>query len=368
MNNITVIKKLPFLLLIPLGVLLVHFASVNPESVEKLYSEGIYRHMGSLLSTFTGFFPFSVAEALVILTPVLILFYLSRSIYTALTHPGGSALQILNSFTNVLIAVSVGYFLFVILWGLNYYRLPYPKITDLDVRPASLEELEAVCISAIEKANLLRSRVNEDRSGVMEVKEAGRQLFLRAKKGYQAAARIVPQLEGRYGTPKGVMLSIGLTYSGIAGIYFPFTGEANVNTMVPDCLLPSTACHEMAHQRGFAREDEANYIAYWTCSLHPDPDFQYSGTLLAMIHATKALRDNDPDRYARISKLYSQGVLRDLKAHNAFWQRYEGPVERTSNKINNAYLKANKQKDGVQSYGRMVDLLIAEYRKAHRSK
>jgi len=67
---------------------------------------------------------------------------------------------------------------------------------------------------------------------------------------------------------------------------FPFTGEANVNISMPHTSIPFTACHEMAHQIGFAREDEANFIAYIACKNHPSPDFQYSGILSALINAT----------------------------------------------------------------------------------
>jgi hypothetical protein len=70
--------------------------------------------------------------------------------------------------------------------------------------------------------------------------------------------------------------------------------------------------------------------------------------------------------FIKLSKNYSEGVRHDLTELNEFWEQYEGPVERTSNRINNTYLKANNQKDGVHSYGRMVDLLIAEHRQAHR--
>jgi len=64
-----------------------------------------------------------------------------------------------------------------------------------------------------------------------------------------------------------------MSYLGIGGVYFPFTGEANVNISMPHTSIPFTACHEMAHQIGFAREDEANFIAYIACKNHPSPDF-----------------------------------------------------------------------------------------------
>jgi hypothetical protein len=96
--------------------------------------------------------------------------------------------------------------------------------------------------------------------------------------------------------------------------------------------------------------------------MHPDVDFQYSGTLLALIHVMNALYHYDQDKYNQLRKKYSEGIQRDLTAMREFWKKYEGPIEDISSAINDAYLKANIQKDGIYSYGRMVDLLIAEHR------
>lgn len=153
-----------------------------------------------------------------------------------------------------------------------------------------------------------------------------------------------------------------MSYTGITGIYIPYTGEANVNINSTDFMLPSTVAHEMAHQRGFAREDEANYIAYLTCSMHPDRDFQYSGVMLALIYSMNALAENDIEAYKVLRSKYSEGVKNDLRYDAEFWAKYEGKTQEISNNVNNTYLKSNGQKDGVQSYGRMVDLLIAEYK------
>ncbi len=56
---------------------------------------------------------------------------------------------------------------------------------------------------------------------------------------------------------------------------------------------------------------------------------------------------------------YSDGVRRDLVAQKAFWVPYQGKTNEVSNKVNDAYLKSNRQTDGVASYGRMVDWVIA---------
>ena len=157
-----------------------------------------------------------------------------------------------------------------------------------------------------------------------------------------------------------------MSYEGISGFYFPFTGEPNVNIDIPASIIPCTVCHEMAHQRGFAREDEANFISYLVCSINPDVTFQYSGTLLALINSMNSLYKYAPQKYKTLIATYSKGLNRDLLELDQYWNYYEGPLEKLSTKINNTYLKANLQKNGVFSYGRMVDLLLAENRRQYK--
>jgi hypothetical protein len=220
-----------------------------------------------------------------------------------------------------------------------------------------------MCENLIQKTNDLRAKVTEDTQGVMILPKGKSEALRRSYKGYVQASTVYSQLGGSFGNPKPVLLSELMSYTGITGVYFPFTAEANVNMKNNYSMLPSTISHEMAHQRGFAREDEANFIAYLTCKAHPDSDFQYSGYLLASIHSMNALYNYDRESFTSLSTKYSDGVRRDMNDINKFWKKYEGPVEKISNSINDAYLKANMQNDGVYSYGRMVDLLLAEYRK-----
>ena len=127
-------------------------------------------------------------------------------------------------------------------------------------------------------------------------------------------------------------------------------------------MLPSTAAHESAHQHGFAREDEANFLSYLACKASGDPDLVYSGYLLATIHAMNALAGADATAFTQLSSQYSPAVLADLRYNNEFWAQYEGKVAEKVTQNNDNYLKSNEQEEGVKSYGRMVDLLIAEYK------
>ncbi len=352
------------LLLIPVSILLVCFSSGRPALVERYYSNGICRPIGRVLSKATGVLPFSVAELVVVLVPIVFVVYTIRILLRAFFSSPISLRPLLKYIINILIIFSIALFSFLCLWGLNYYRMPFASIAGLEVKPASVAELESLCRSLIERANGLRQSVNLDSDGNMDIPGSSRDILQNCYKGYEAIVQKYPQLAGDYGDPKPVFLSNYMNYTGICGIYFPFTGEANVNVSIPDSSLPSTASHEMAHQRGFAREDEANFISYLACTAHPDVNFKYSGVLLALTSSMNAMYRADESLFLELSENYSEGVRRDLAEISDFWKKFEGPVERTSERINNTYLKVNNQKDGVKSYGRMVDLLIAEHRQS----
>ena len=133
-----------------------------------------------------------------------------------------------------------------------------------------------------------------------------------------------------------------MSWAGIAGIYIPFTAEANVNVHQPPLLLLSSGAHEMAHYLGFAREDEANFIAYLACIHSKDPCIRYSGVMLALIHCGNQLYKTDPIAYQAVwEACYSPGMIRDLRGYNEYWDRYEGQVEAAVDQLNDGYLKHN---------------------------
>lgn len=349
-------KKYWSILLLPLGVALTAIARLYPAFIESYYTRLIFRPLALLLRFITGWLPFSLAELLGFVT-------LAGLITGFVYALRARSWRVLGRFILRLVTgAATLYFAFVVMWGLNYSRLPLATTLGFDVGNPTQGELVAVIEDLIVRTNALREQVSEDTRGVMKLPRDWRDALKRTQEGYTAASATYPVLRGRYGTPKGVMASTLMSYYGIGGIYIPFTGEANVNILMPDVSIPFTAAHEVAHQHGFAREDEANFVAYLTCIAHPDVDFRYSGVLHALSYSLSALYDQDRDRHRELVALLSPGVKRDFQAKREFWARYEGPLEDISRRMNDAYLKANRQEDGVASYGRMVDLLIGEYR------
>jgi hypothetical protein len=337
------------------------FSSKIPGIVEKYYSNGFNRLIRQFLSRISEIFSFSLAELFVIAALIYAVFNIARFIISLKNSRNKKSL-IFNFIARTLCIISVIYFLFISLWGINYNRLSFAETASLEVKGTSSKELSDLCEHLIYRANTLRQNLKEDSKGVMYIPGGYKDVFNREPNAYDTASQKYSVLKGSYGNPKPVFLSKLMCYTGITGVYFPFTGEANVNISINDFMLPCTAAHEMAHQRGFAREDEANYIAYVACTLSNYTDFQYSGVMLGLIYSMDALRKVDYNQYKLLTKEYSPKVIRDLKNDSQFWSRYDGVIENVSDTINNNYLKSNGQQDGVQSYGRMVDLLIAEYK------
>ncbi len=359
--------RLWLIMLFPFAILLNFLASKFPALIEFYYSQKINKFTVQILSNITGILPFSLYEITVYLVLLLIIFLLFYISYILLKFPNTFLPFIKKLFLNVFAFLSLAYFLFAVLWGLNYNRLPlestlidnfnikYNKnISSITHSSSDLINLYKHLVDEVNKARLL---VSSDENSIMKCDTDYKGVFNRASLGYENIDPIL-SFEGTYGIPKAIFTSPLMCYTGITGIYFPFTGEANINVAPPDIHLPATVLHEMAHQRGYASEDEANFLAYLSCINHPDNDFKYSGLVLALIHTGNQLYKYDYDNFKKLYENLSDDVKTDLAYNREFWNKYEGKVERISDNVNNSYLKANGINDGVANYGKMVDLLL----------
>lgn len=350
--------KMPWLLLLPLALILKEWASVHSEFTEKVYSEGIFPVISQVVGFLFGWMHFSVAELLLYIGVAAIPVYIIVQIILVIIKKD-KLLRAFSVAVNLALVWCVGYFLFIGMWGLNYYRQPLASTLGYTVEPRSVADLTELCTALAEDANEYRAEVKEDGNGRMVLAESPRDALLKVPKAYEALAGEFSGIKARPSQPKPVLLSYYMSYTNIEGIFIPFTMEPNVNVHMPQSALLSAACHEAAHAQGFAREDEANFLSYLACMASGDPELQYSGTLLALTTSMNALYSCDGDAYYKIARTYSPSVQRDLNYEYTYWKQFEGPVAEASGKMNNAYLVSNKQTDGTKSYGRMVDLLLA---------
>lgn len=358
-------KRLYLLLLLPLGLLLT-LAAQNSPAFAEWYATTVYVWISKAGNFISSLVPFSVGEWMVYAMIAALLTSMILFAVHIVRRKEARKKRAAVFFLNLCCMASVLYFLFVVDCGLNYYRYPFAEISGLGVRASSLEELTGLCEELAQQVNDLRSQVREDASGVMTSSFGSQYEQAQASRAcYDRLSERFPTLRAGYGPPKPVLWSRGMSLLQITGIFFPFTFEANVNMDVPDYSIPSTMCHELNHLRGYMREDEANFIAYLACMESDSADFRYSGAMLAYIHASNALYSADREAFSQVYALLEEGVKRDMAAHNDYWEQFETPVAQVASSVNSVYLAANGQVDGVQSYGRMVDLLLAEYRQRH---
>ena len=340
-----------------------NLAAMWPDTLESVYARGFYPVVTGAWSRLTGLLPVSLMELLLMLLVLLFPFSIHFWIRAIRNAPSGTEWKTAwRPVGSLLILLSVWYAISVPLWNLHYSRHSFSTLSGLSVAPATVSELQNVALQMVQDVNTARELVAEDESGVMMLSRDIGETFNMTSSGYDVLTNRFSFLGGRYGPPKPVMLSRLMSYTRIIGLYTVTTAEANVDVHMPDAEIPFTALHELAHLRGIAPEDEANAVAWFASRVHPDPDHRYSGALQAYLYVSNALQKTDPDAWQQVRSTLSPAVERDLRAQSAYWQQYDSVVDKVAQKANDVWLKSNGQSDGVQSYGRMVDLILAEYR------
>ena len=366
-------RKNRWLLVWPAALIMYISARLSVSLAEYLYARGIYRVYGTVVSFLTGLLPFSLAEVLLIMFPIFVLAVVVRGIIRIVRGRGVRIIRTADLIRLLLIIVGVILLWFMIGAGTNYYRYEYSHFSGLEIRKSSREELCELCRELAVKANEARVKAVEacretdadgDSRAAYVSPYSDSELAYQAKLAMEKLGSTQDVLKGYYPKPKSVIFSRVMSEFNITGVYFPWTVEANVNVDVPDYSRGVTLCHELSHLRGFMREDEANYIGYLACVGSDCPELVYSGYMLALIHAGNKLYAESADMYfEQLYPLYSEGVRADMTAANEYWDQFKETVlSEVGEKMNDTYLKANNQTDGTKSYGRMVDLLLAERR------
>ena len=327
------------------------------------YSITVYPVLVNTIGRFSSIFPFSLSEAglyLAALFCILNLLFLIKKPLAALSRLFFLACLLL--------------FLYTADCGINYYRTPFSYEAGMVMEQSSTGELYSLCLFLTEQINSTLTETDHSGDALKGLYPGQtedtplpsaamlRELGMEGVKSMKGLGTAYPQLSGYYPYPKPLMNPRLLSIQQLCGIYSPFTIEANYNREMPYYNIPHTICHELSHLKGFMREDEANFIGYLACIGSDSPDFRYSGYLTGWVYAGNALAKADLEAYYGLYGRLAPEAARDLAWNNQFWDRFDGKVAEASTQLNDRYLKANNQEDGVRSYGRMVDLMLAYYR------
>lgn len=352
------------IMLLPLGGVVYAAARYLP-GFAGFYSAAVYPAIAGFFGSITGALPFSIMEIVIaagiflaVFWPVQAALAVRKGQKTVSAAFGGVLLKIISAASAVL-------FLFVIFCGVNYYRPGFADTVGLEVRDSSVDELYELCSDLLDEANALSTQLEHASDGTTLYPKDNYTMAKEACRGYSELCEEYEFLRMgavTFGRPKPVFFSVVMSYLQISGVYSPYTVEANVCTAGPDFLRGATMMHEQTHLRGFMIEAEANFVAYLACMESGDPYFEYSGTSLALLYSMNALYEVDPERCLELRARYCEALDADMRAQSDYVHAYDTKIAEVSDSINDTYLKLNAQQDGVRSYGKMVDLLLAYWR------
>lgn len=340
------------------ALILLHLLTRDNHALMVWVSERLVRPVHRALAVLNDHLPFSVAELLIGLAVIAVLVYIIYTIIK-LIRCGGRLKRLYAAVINLLAAGLAVYAGFCMLWGVYYYGNDFMTRSGLKNDNISVEQLETVTEYFVALVNEYSSQVPRDADGNYV---ADRDAILRrSNEVYANVEETLPCLSGPAVRAKGVYFSRVMSYTDFTGFFFPFTAEANVNTDFPPALFASTVAHELAHQRGVAKEQEANFAAVLASLEYGDAEYCYSACMLAYTHLGNALYSADYDAWKSIYLTLNEDVRRDFAANREYWAQFETPVQKVSNTVYEGFLHSYDQTMGLKSYGACVDLLVNYY-------
>ncbi len=366
------------LALFSVGVYLLCRYVFPSDKISEFYTDKLFYYISWPIKKVIAYFPFSVAEIALYASIAVILFWFinmlvgtvraGRRCYIrkkqnvpiegfSLLQPLVQLVLRLSSFICVIVSA------FVLFGGINYTSLTFSEKAGYELEEADVDQLSQLCRLLSARAAAARLTLALEADGTINENYADYNPFRLiddALDAYQNLPEEYAYLKRDYPRAKLAVSSPVMSNIHITGIYPYIIPEAVVNAQTPIMSLPHTICHEMAHQRGFAREDEANYIAYLACIHSDNPLFVYSGYYTAFTCAMDQLYLYDQKSWQEISSATASGIWLDNLEESNFWQQYQTVSSEFTGSVNDTYLTVMDVDDGVHSYGRMIDLILAE--------
>lgn len=338
--------------------ILIYAVSISSYKVADVINNTVSSAVRFLLSSVTYPLPFSSFELLVILSPIILIL----TVALAVKRVDSRSDMIRDVFT-LFAVISLIFTSYIFTLGVGYHTTALAEKIDIEESTdLTAEELYYTISEVIEGVN--SHAVNLDlQNGETRMPYTESEMSVKLIEAYQNMNERYSIVVNYPSRIKPVYFSNVMSDLGITGIYSFFTGEANVNVEYPDYCIPFTAAHELAHQRGICRENEANFVAFLVCISSDDAYIRYSGYLNMYEYLASALYRTDPDLYKEAVKGLSGVAISDIKAANAVYQKHkDSPLGKINDRLNDAYLKANGT-EGVVSYGYVVRLAVGYYQK-----
>ncbi|MFY7651820.1 MAG: DUF3810 domain-containing protein [Chitinophagaceae bacterium] len=334
--------------------LLTYVITFFPQLIELYYSIYIYKYIALSLQYLFGWLPFSWGDLLYVFVVGFIIYRLIKSVIffrkstTKLSY-------LVNSSINISKYLLYLYIAFMWLWGFNYHRRGIANLLKLQKNSYSTAELSNLTCLLLDSLHEIRNRLPDS----IIAKQQHKTTLVQAFEAYQQPPSTVSFLFHPYKSIKPSLLTYWVSNSGYAGYFNPFTGEAQLNTDLPSFLLPYTACHEIAHQLGFASESEASFIGFLVAENQQNTLMKYAAYFEMYLYANSELFYRDFWQARLNTHSYNENVKKDMLAYRSYILGKQSVAEPYMKLLYDQYLKWNNQEKGIESYNEVIAWLIA---------
>ncbi|MEO6583272.1 MAG: DUF3810 domain-containing protein [Ferruginibacter sp.] len=334
----------------------INLFSRNERWVENDFARNFYRNYSWVLRTLFGSFPFSLGDI------VYGLFFVFALIKIFRLRNKTSRKKPIHYAYKFFIFCCWLYIIFNLSWGINYNRRDVASQLGLQMQSYSIEELHELNCLLVEKVNAAKTSLVRENAAYPSTGH----IFKKASVAYDNLQKKYPFITTQPPSVKPALWGPLISYVGISGYYNPFTGEAQVNTAMPRFLQPFVTCHEIAHQAGYAKEMEANFVGYLAATETNDTLMHYSVYLDLFSYANRNLYRND----STAAKLYAKDLIAPVKKDIAEWRdfnrRHSSYAEPLFRWLYGVFLKSNRQPQGILAYDEVTGFVIAYYKKYNK--
>ena len=338
----------------------IKWISLYPGWVENNYTYGIYPYLSGALRFVFGWIPFSIGDLFYGFLILMIILRVGK-FFKLLFKKQLTRRYFVMALQQAIFLFLLVYVSFNLLWGLNYNRHGIAKQLNLDVRSYTTEELDTLANSLQKKLNFYAAQIDTiTREDYLAKKK---NLFSEASASFLVAERQFPFLTYKIQSLKPSLVGFLGKYVGFHGYYNPFSGEGQVKASIPRFLQPFVACHEIAHQVGYAKENEANFVGFLACRESTSIDFRYSAYYDMYSYAIREIYKSDFKKAVAIDSLIHPTVKRDRREYARYLFRMENRVAPFMLKMYDGYLRMNNQPKGYRTYNEVVTWLVAYYKK-----
>lgn len=342
-----------------LSVILIKWVSLYPAIIEKYYSNGAYPVISKVQRVLFGWIPFSIGDLFYAFL-ILIIFYKTFQLIKIIWKKKFNRQYLVAGLQQIIFFFLFVYVLFNLFWGLNYNRQGIAYQLKLDVKKYTTADLDTLVSKINENLNQYADLISASEKKSLNRK---RNLFSETNETYKLVVNEYSFLKYESKSIKPSLFSYAGNYLGFQGYYNPFSGEAQVNTTIPQSIESFVSCHEAAHQLGYAKENEANFVGYLAAKQSRSDYFRYSVYFDMLNYSLPDLWRRDSLSAKKFIEQLHPAVKKDRKELYEFFRRHRNPLEKIIAWGYGEFLKANNQPGGKKTYNEVVAWLIAYYKK-----